>query len=85
MARAGLGDVLVGTITETTEFRTGNDLWEWIIWSNPLPEALLAGLTLTGDERATVQQTLDQLVRERAAGAGPARLSNPVNIGVGTR
>jgi SAM-dependent methyltransferase len=85
LVAAGLKSVSVETITESTEFRSGKDLWEWVIWSNPLPEALLGGLALTGDERGAIQRTLERLVRERAAGAGPARLSNPINIGIATR
>ena len=55
-----------------------------MIWSNPLVEALLGGLALTGAERGTIQRTLERLVRERAGGPGPGRLSNPINIGIGT-
>ena len=47
-------------------------------------EACSTSSALTGDERGTVQRTLERLVRERAGGAGPARLSNPINIGIGT-
>jgi hypothetical protein len=42
-------------------------------------------LNLTNDERRVVQQTLDRMVRERAGSSGTARLTNPVNIGVGTK
>ena len=72
-------------MTETTEFRSGDELWEWVIWSNPLPGALLDELDLSGDERASVRQALDELVRSRAAGKGSALLSNPINIGIGTK
>ena len=54
------------TITETTEFRSGDELWEWVICSNPLPGALLDELDLSGDERASVRQALEGLVRSRA-------------------
>lgn len=84
-AVAGLKDITVETITETTEFRTGKELWEWVIWSNPIAEAVLAALSLTGKEREIIQRALDTLVRERAGGDGPALLSNPINIGVGTK
>ena len=84
-AAASLKDIMVETITETTEFRTGKGLWEWVIWSNPIAESVLASLSLTGQEREIVQRALDTLVRERAGGDGPALLSNPINIGVGTK
>lgn len=84
-AAASLKDIMVETITETTEFRTGKELWEWVIWSNPIAESVLASLSLTGQEREIVQRALDALVRERAGRDGPALLSNPINIGVGTK
>lgn len=85
LADAGLKDIKVETITETTEFRTGRELWEWVIWSNPIAEAVLAALDLTPKERQIIQQALDKLVRERAGGAGSALLSNPINIGIATK
>jgi SAM-dependent methyltransferase len=86
LAAAGLRDVEVESVTESTEHETGKDLWEWILWSNPIVEEILGGmLSLTDDERDTVRQTLELMVRERAGGAGPVTLTNPVNIGVGTK
>jgi hypothetical protein len=32
-----------------------------------------------------IQQALDDLVRERAAGSGTAVLISPINIGIGTK
>ncbi len=71
-AAAGLKDLKVETITETTEFKTGKDLWEWIVWSNPIAEMLLGSLSLTNDERGVIQQALEKMVRERAGGSGAA-------------
>jgi ubiquinone/menaquinone biosynthesis C-methylase UbiE len=86
LSAAGLKDVKLETVTETTEHKTGTDLWEWLVWSNPIVEVVLGGmLNLTNDERRVVQQTLDTMVRERAGSSGTARLTNPVNIGVGTK
>jgi SAM-dependent methyltransferase len=85
LAAAGLKDVKVEIITETTEHKTGKDLWEWLVWSNPIVEMVLGSLNLTNDERSVVQQTLEKMVRERAGGRHAARLTNPVNIGVGIR
>ena len=85
LCAAGLKDVKVETITEATEHGTGKDLWEWLVWSNPIVERVLGGmLSLTNDERGVVRQTLDEMVRERAAG-GSARLTNPIHIGIGTK
>ena len=85
LAAAGLKNIKVETITETTEFQSGKDLWEWVIWSNPIAEAVLGELSLTNSERIVIQQTLETLVRQRAGGNGPALLSNPINIGIGTK
>jgi ubiquinone/menaquinone biosynthesis C-methylase UbiE len=85
LSAAGLKDVTVETVTETTEHPSGKGLWEWLIWSNPIVERVLAALDLTGSDRIAVQHRLEQMVRERAGGGTAARLTNPVNIGIGTR
>jgi ubiquinone/menaquinone biosynthesis C-methylase UbiE len=85
LAAAGLQDVKVETVTETTRFQNGNELWEWLIWSNPIVETVLDSLGLTMNEVGVVQRALDRMVRERAGGAGAAELTNPVNIGIGTK
>lgn len=84
LAAAGLKDVRVETVTETTQFRTGAELWDWIVWSNPIVEMVLGSLSLTQEELGVVRKTLDGMVRGRAAG-GTARLTNPVHIGIGTK
>lgn len=85
LAAAGLKDVVVETITESTTFRTGQELWDWLIWSNPIVDTVLGSLNLTNDERGVVQQTLELMVRERAGDGTAAELTNPINIGVGTK
>ena len=85
LVSAGLQDVQVATVIESTEFRTGAELWEWIVWSNPIVESILGELSLSDAERKSVEQALERLVRERAKGGDIAVLTNPVNIGVGTK
>jgi SAM-dependent methyltransferase len=85
LADAGLQDVVVESVTEVTEFASGEQLWDWLVSSNPIVENVLGSLSLTEDERALTRKALATLVRDRAGGAGAARLSNPVNIGVGRR
>jgi ubiquinone/menaquinone biosynthesis C-methylase UbiE len=85
LAVAGLSDVKVETISETTEFQTGMELWDWLIWSNPIVEMVLGELNLSSDERDIIQHALERLVRERAGGSGPAKLTNPINIGIATK
>lgn len=84
-ATAGLKGIKVETITETTEFQTGKELWEWLVWSNPIVEMVLDSLNLTNDERGVIQQALEKMVRKRAGSSGAAKLTNPINIGVGTK
>jgi ubiquinone/menaquinone biosynthesis C-methylase UbiE len=85
MIKAGLKDVSIETITETTAFQTGTDLWDWLVSSNPIVEMVLDSLKLTTEEISVTQQTLEHLVRERAGGSGPAALTSPINIGIGTK
>jgi ubiquinone/menaquinone biosynthesis C-methylase UbiE len=85
LADAGLKALEIETITETLEFQTGQQLWNWLIWSNPVCEDVLGSLNLTTTERGTIEQTLDRMVRERANGHAVAKLTNPINIGIGTK
>ncbi len=81
---AGLRDVSVDTSKkERVEVRTGQQLWDWCLGGNPIPGMLVAELT---DEQCTdVIKVLDGMVRERSGGNGPAVLTAPVNIGIGTK
>jgi ubiquinone/menaquinone biosynthesis C-methylase UbiE len=84
-AKAGLTDIKVETIVETLPPATGERLWRWLVWSNPVVEGVLGELGITDAERTQVQQALDRLVRQRAGGGDAASLTNPVNIGVATK
>jgi ubiquinone/menaquinone biosynthesis C-methylase UbiE len=85
LTTAGLRNVNVETITETTEFRTGHDLWDWLVWSNPIVDTVISTLDLTNHESEVVRQALETMVRERSGNGGAAKLTNPINIGVGTK
>ena len=79
---AGLKNVTVDTShEERIEARSGQQLWNWTIGSNPIPGQLLAGLT--DDQRTDVIRVLDGKIRERSGGNDPAVLTAPLNIGVG--
>ncbi len=82
MRDAGLGDVRVETAVETQEFASADDLWTWLSSSNPLG-AMLTG-TLPADAAASAREVLGGMLRERAGGSGPAKLTNPINIAIGT-
>ena len=86
LSAAGLKDTRVETITETTAFRSGQELWDWIISSNPIVERILSGmLDLTDHERAEAQGVLERTVRARAGHGDVAQLTNPINVGIGTK
>lgn len=82
MRDAGLGDVRVETAVETQEFASADDLWTWLSSSNPLG-AMLTG-TLPADAAASAREVLGGMLRERAGGSGLAKLTNPINIAIGT-
>jgi ubiquinone/menaquinone biosynthesis C-methylase UbiE len=84
LVTAGLRDVTVDTSNqERITVQTGQQLWDWTIGGNPIPGMLVAGLT--DRQRADIIQVLDGMVRERSGGNGPAVLTAPLNIGVGTK
>ena len=80
---AGLKNVTVYTSTqERIEVRSGQQLWDWCLGGNQIPGMLVAALT--DEQRADIIQVLDRMVREHSAD-GPAVLTAPLNIGVGTK
>lgn len=85
LTSAGLTNVTVETITESTAFVTGLDLWEWVLWSNPIVESFLEPLALSPAERAALPGAMETLVRDRAGSDGVAHLTNPVHIGIGDK
>lgn len=85
LVNAGLRNVSVETVTESTEFESGAALQDWIVSSNPIVGKILGMLDVTTEEMPVIRGALEELVRERAAGRHSAVLTNPVNIGVGTK
>jgi hypothetical protein len=85
LAEAGLKDIHVETITEKLEFQSGKQLWDWLVNSNPIVGMVLAELNLMEEQTAVVRQALDNMVRERSGGSEAAVLTNPINIGIGTK
>jgi SAM-dependent methyltransferase len=84
LVNAGLRDVIVDTSNqERITMRTGQQLWDWSLGGNPIPGMLVADLT--DQQRADIIQVLDGMVRERSGGNGPAVLTAPLNIGIGTK
>lgn len=83
LADAGLRDVTIERSTERPSFATGQELWDWTYYGNPIPGMLVDGLT--DEERETIRRVLDGMVRERAGADGRATLANAVHIAVGTK
>lgn len=82
MRDAGLNAVRVETTTETQEFTSAEHLWNWLASSNPIG-ARLTG-SLSPDQAASVRDVLEAMLRERCGESGTAKLTNPINIAVGT-
>jgi SAM-dependent methyltransferase len=80
---AGLHDVRVERTAERPAFRSGQEMWDWVLYGNPIPGMMVADLT--DDQRASMRQVLDGMLRERAGANGRAVLENAVNIGIGTK
>jgi hypothetical protein len=84
LTEAGLDHVTVDTTRqERVEFGSGQDMWNWMLGSNPIAGTILG--ELTDQQQATVRHVLDGMLRERSAGDGTALLTAPLNIGVGTK
>jgi ubiquinone/menaquinone biosynthesis C-methylase UbiE len=80
---AGLRNVRVERAAERPTFRSGQEMWDWVLYGNPIPGMLVADLS--EDQRARLRQVLDGMLREHAGADGRAVLTNAVNIGVGTK
>lgn len=84
LTEAGLKGVVVDTShEERIEVGSGRQLWDWCLATNPIPGMFIGDLT--DEQRATVRQVLDGMLRERSNGNSPAVLTAPLNIGVGTK
>lgn len=84
LREAGLKDVIVDTShQEQIEVRSGQELWDWCLGSNPLPGMLTSDLNRS--QRTDFVAKLDARIHERAGGDGTAVLTAALNIGVGTK
>jgi ubiquinone/menaquinone biosynthesis C-methylase UbiE len=80
---AGLKDVRVERTAERPAFASGQELWDWTFYSNPITGMVVADRS--EDQRTRLRQVLDGMLRERAGADGRAVLTNAVNIGFGTK
>jgi ubiquinone/menaquinone biosynthesis C-methylase UbiE len=80
---AGLQEVRVERTAERPTFASGEEMWEWVLYGNPIPGMLVADLS--EDQRTRLPQVLDGMLRERAGANGRTSLTNAVNLGIGTK
>jgi ubiquinone/menaquinone biosynthesis C-methylase UbiE len=81
---AGLRDVTVDTThEERLEIGSGQQLWDWMLGSNPIAGMIVGDLT--PEQQASVREMLDEMLRRRSHGTGTTVLTAPLNIGVGTK
>jgi ubiquinone/menaquinone biosynthesis C-methylase UbiE len=78
-----LKDVRIERTAERPTFASGQEMWDWMLYSNPIPGILVADLS--EDQRTRLRQVLDGVLRERAGANGRAVLTNAVIIGIGTK
>jgi ubiquinone/menaquinone biosynthesis C-methylase UbiE len=83
LADAGLNDVRIERTAERPTFSSGQEMWDWVLYGNPIPGAIVEDLG--EDQRARLRQVLDGMLRERADRDGRASLTNRVNIAIGVR
>jgi hypothetical protein len=78
-----LASLRIERTAERPAFGSGQEMWDWVLYGNPIPGMLVADLE--EEQQARIRQVLDGMLRERSGGSGPAVLTNPVNIGIGTK
>jgi hypothetical protein len=83
LADAGLRDVRVERTAERPAFASGQEMWGWLYFGNPIAEVIVGDLS--DEQRATLRQVLDGMLRERAGANRRAAITNPVHIGIGTK
>jgi SAM-dependent methyltransferase len=80
---AGLVEVRVERSAERPAFASGQEMWDWVLNGNPIPGMLVSGLE--EEQRASIREVLDGMLRERFGPERHAVLTNAVNIGIGVR
>jgi ubiquinone/menaquinone biosynthesis C-methylase UbiE len=81
---AGLRGVTVDTThDERLEIGSGQQLWDWILGSNPISGRIVGDLT--PEQQTSARRVLNEMLRRRSPGTGPAVLTAPLNIGVGVK
>lgn len=82
---AGLKDIRIERTSERPRFSSGQEMWDWMFYSNPITGMVVADLNLTEDQQARLRQILDGMLREHAGRDRQATLTNGINLGIGTK
>lgn len=83
LSGAGLREIRIERTAERPTFRSGAEMWDWVLHGNPIPGMLVSDLD--EEQRVTIREVLDGMIRERAGVEGSAMLVNAVNIGIGIK
>ena len=83
LTAAGLNGVRVQRTAERPAFASGQEIWDWLYYGNPIAEMAVGDLS--DQQQATMRQVLDGMLRERIGANGQAIITNPVHIGIGTK
>ena len=83
LAEAGLTDVEVESVIWDMPFESADHFFDLVTSSNPIGAQMTAHLT--EDQKASVRQVLDGMLRDRSGGQPGAVLHAETNIGRGTK
>ena len=83
LTHAELKDVRVERTAERPTFSSGQEMWDWVLYGNPIASVIVGDLS--DEQRARLRQVLDGMLREHAGGDARATLTNRVNIGIGVK
>ena len=65
---AGLKDVRVERTADRPAFASGQEMWDWVLYGNPIPDMLVADLS--EEQQTRLRQVLDGMLRERPERTG---------------
>jgi hypothetical protein len=54
------------------KYQSGKQLWDWVTNSNPIVGTILGQLNLNEKQVTVIQEAMNDLIRDRAAGSGTA-------------
>ena len=83
LLQAGLKNVSIERTAERPAFASGQEMWDWVMYGNPIPGMLVADFS--DEQRVRLRQVLDGMLRERSDGAERTVLKNAVNIAWGRK